>query len=440
MLTFIRKIVNGQKKVYLIMCTVLSLLSCFEFVVLSMYTNSSQGDFFSQSMIRIVPSIAVFVSFFLILFINNFFVNSKTEEFSIIILSGRNLKQILKYIFIQFGTMYIFTSIIGMGLGIGLLYGINFVLGILNSNVVYIFDFMQTLYFFLAFLGLKLIYIILLNQGKFIRIQADIVNYLKQDKEEASKPNPFSDYTSKKKKKFPVGRCLSTVFAIFLMIISINEILNNITDIYNTIIFFCISLLAEVMIINSTLPLLFDILHDRYLLKHPVLLMALTQLMDMSKVMASIININATIIPIIFAFLLLPEISEIVSVTIVLCFFIIMIMMILSFFVRFAVYLPTKAEDIAVLKAIRYQKKQIDKMQRIGIICFLLFIIGIPIILYGIVLYQGYVAKLIELSLIYLLAGSYIILYIALCSYMIISYKRLTKEVVSDVKYLNRSE
>lgn len=440
MLTFVKKIVIGQKKIYIILSIALSLLSCFEFIVLSLYTNSNIGDEVSRIILRSGPTIAVFVSFFLTLFINNFFVNSKTEEFSIILLSGRNLKQILKYIIIQFGPLFIVTAVIGGILGLGSMLLINNILSTLYSDLIFNIDLVETVLLFLVFLILKLMYVTLLNQGKFYQIQTNIVKYMKSTNNEPSKTNYFSEFIPEKKKKFPIGRCASTLFAIFIMIISIRQMFSTTGDIMDSFMYVIVILMIEVMLINSTIPLLFDILHDRFLLKHPTLLMALSQLMDISTVMISVINTNAIITPILISLLMVPTTDTNTSVTIILCFIIIMIMMMLSFLIRFSVYLPTKITDIATLKAIGYREKQIHRIQTVEITGFLLFILGIPIVIFTNVLYQGYLSHLIELSTVYLMSGSYIVFYVLLCGYMIVAYKSLTKEVLQDVKYLNRGE
>lgn len=439
MLTFIKKIVASQKKIYLVLAIVLTILSSLEFTLISMY--SSNGPAFTTRIIAIICTMTLFISCFITLFINNYFVDSKTEEFSIILLSGRNLKQILKYIIIQFGTLFMGSAVIGAILGIGIMQILN---AIISTGTTPLFDFslQQTCFVFLSYVIIKIIYIFLLNFGKFVTIKLDIAKYLNHTAMEASKPNYFSAFgvlKGKQKKKFPLGSFISTFLAIYIIYACFTGIMNH-ADITTMVVYFAFSLGAEIFLLNFTIPLLFNILHDRYLLKHPILLLGMSQLMDLSKVMISLININAASIAIMFIILFMEYSTPLVEAIIIICFFILIVIMLLSFIFRFAIYLPTKTRDIATLKALGYQRKQIKKTQQIEIGGFILFVIGLPFITYSAILYQGYALQYISIETIYLLLASYLGLCLILSGYMIINYSQLTKEVLLDVKYLNRSE
>lgn len=435
MLTFIKKIIAGQKKIYVIMLIILSILASFEFLLLAIYTSSADNI-----LLRIIPGLAVFVSCFLTILINNYFTESKTEEFSIILLSGRNTKQILKYIIIQFGVLFVLATIIGFILAYLLLLGFTWCIPLFDSQYSFSLSLFETSYTYLAVFGTKMMFVLLFNMATFTKIKISISKYMKHTVQEESKQNYFSDFMPyHKKKKFPVGQCITTILAILLIISSVSNIIKNSNTDF-LIIYFASSLLGELLLINKTIPLLFDIFHDRYLIKHPVLLMALTQVMDISKVMASMININACMIPIIFSLFPLASLSTNGLTTLMLCYFILLGIMLLSFIVRFSVYLPTRYQDIATIKALGFSKKDIRKTQQIELLLFFIFIIAIPAIIYSFILYQGYVMKTIALSIVYALLVSYIVLYIVLIIYMLISYRTMTKEVINDVKYLNRSE
>lgn len=441
MITFIKRIVAGQKKLYATLGIVLSLLSGFEFVLLSMYTSANINDTTSLLIARLVPSMAIFLSFFLTLYMNHFFVDSKIEEFSVILLSGRNLRQISKYIVIQFGTLFVVTAIIGTILGNGLLWGINQILYLSQQEVIFRFQFLETMYVFVSFVIVKIIYIFILNLGKFYRIKEDLIEYINKASIKKSVPGFFSQFTiGDEKRKLPIGKLLSCAFSFFMAYICIAFIIKNMGDIEGIMIRFVILLICEISIIDTTIPLLFDLLHDRFLLRHPVLLMACSQLMDFSTAMRNIVDINACLIPLLCSFLLIPMIHVEAQTIIMVCFFIIMCMIALIFMIRFAIYLPTKTSDIATLQAIGYDKQKMYRIQTIEMVIFLLFFVGIPVIVYGIILYQCYLMQFISLATVWLLSGSYVVLYSLLCGYMIISYRKLTKEVLSDVKYLNRSE
>lgn len=435
MIQFIKKIIAGQKRIYIIMLSILSFLASFEFILLAIYTNS-----IDNILLRIIPALAVFVSCFLTILINNYFTESKTEEFSIILLSGRNTKQILKYIIIQFGMLFVLATIIGFGLAYLLLLGFEWIIPMLDSQYSFSLSLLDTSFTYLAVFGTKMMFVLLFNMAAFNKIKISISKYMKHTVQEESKQNYFSNFIpTSKKKKFPIGQCITTAFAIFLIISALSSIIKNDNNDL-LIIYFAISLMGELLIINTTIPLLFNIFHDRYLIKHPILLMAITQLMDLSEIMASMININACMIPIIFSLFPLASLDANGITTLLICYFLLLAIMLLSFIVRFSVYLPTRYNDTATTKALGFSKKDIRRSQQIEMLLFFIFIIAIPALIYSFILYQGYINGTITLSIIYALLISYVVLYVMLIIYMSINYKRMTKEVINDVKYLNRSE
>ena len=99
MITFIKKIISGQKKLYLGILAVLSLLSSFEFISVVMYSTSNiEVDFANGYILQLVTGIVIMIAFALTLFVNNYIINNKNEEFSLLLLCGRNMKQIIPYI------------------------------------------------------------------------------------------------------------------------------------------------------------------------------------------------------------------------------------------------------------------------------------------------------------------------------------------------------
>lgn len=438
MFTFIKKICAGQKKMYITMLCTISLLAGFEFLLLAIYTLN-----IDNIILRLIPSIAIFASCFLTILINNYFVESKTEEFSIILLSGRNLKQILQYVVIQFGGLFLFAAIMGILLANLFMQAINQVMSFTNQSFHIAFPIMDTIFIYLALFIIKLLFILLFNFGRFTRIKMSIANYMNHVEEKESKPNYFSQFEitrgTKKKTRFPIAKCLSSLFAVFLLVTSITGIINNEAG-DNSVFYFAFSLMAEIIIINTTLPLLFNIFHDSFFLKHPVAFMVVTQLIDLSKVMVSMININACLIPIFFSLFPVATLDTSGQTTLIICYFILLGIMLVSFIVRFSVYLPKRANDIATSKALGYSAKNLQHIHTMEMLSFFVFIIALPAVIYSTILYLGYVQQTLSLVVVCLLMGGYLIIYLILTLYMTISYKQITKEVLGDVKYLNRSE
>ena len=73
MITFIKKIISGQKKLYLGILAVLSLLSSFEFISVVMYSTSNiEVDFANGYILQLVTGIVIMIAFALSLFVNNY--------------------------------------------------------------------------------------------------------------------------------------------------------------------------------------------------------------------------------------------------------------------------------------------------------------------------------------------------------------------------------
>ena len=444
MITFIKKIISGQKKLYLGMLAVLSLLCSFEFICIVMYSTSNiKTDFYNGFMLQTVTGIVIIIAFALTLFVNNYIINNKNEEFSLILLCGRNIKQVIRYILIQFGLLFLLAYVIGFVIGWGWVYLFNF---IYNTKVVIRLDTIMMIYG--ALFITKMIYIVMIDMGKFTRIKTDIAGYMNHVPRKTTNANPFVlmstgiNMQGKKVKKhqmIPMGKIMTSLMGIALVLIGFTPMVTSIEG-TELPVYFAFSLAGEVTIINTTIPLLFDLLHNKVLLKSKNWIMSLSNLKDISSVMAAMINISSIVVPIIFFFLYIQGISVAVQNAMMMSFFALMVSMFLCFIIRFMIYLPTRAPVIATMRAMGYSKKNIFKIHNQEMLVFILLIVLFPISIYGFLLYQSYLASIIPYSTFITMILIYIVAYAVMSIYMIIGYRNLIKEVYDDVKYLNHSE
>lgn len=436
MISYLKKIVKSQKRIYITLISILTILSSFEFILLGIYSCFSKNRGVDNLLLKLIPAIAIFVSFFLTLLINNYFIENKTEEFSIILLSGCKTREVLSYIVIQFGFLFVVSDILGFVLGIALMEGINQIQS-------YYFDYAMDVVFY-TFGGIlicKIIYVFLLNFGKFVRIKLDIADYISHHTSSSSRPNYFSGrlLNDNKKHKIPLKAFLLTAVAIILIILSIQGLFDNSNDVLLPI-YFMFFLSGEVTLINTTIPLIYDFFHDKKLLKSPRLILILANIIHLSKVLVSMINILACVIPICLSQFFLGVMNEEIKAVTMICFYILLIMILLSFILRFQIYLPSIETDIATEKAIGYQYKQLIFIYDQVVVGFMILIVIIPLVLYTLLLYRAYQLSYITLSIVIILIVSYIVIFTLLAIYMIYQYHRTVKEAYSDVKYLNRSE
>ena len=125
MFDYLKKIIKSQWKMYSFLILILLCLSSFEFVLLCIYSCFEINQGIDTILLRFIPTLGVFVSMFLTLLMNNYFLESKKEEFSIILLSGCRNREIIFYIIVQFGVLFLIGDFLGGVLGIGLMKIIN---------------------------------------------------------------------------------------------------------------------------------------------------------------------------------------------------------------------------------------------------------------------------------------------------------------------------
>ena len=187
MITFIKKIISGQKKLYLGILAVLSLLSSFEFISVVMYSTSNiEVDFANGYILQLVTGIVIMIAFALTLFVNNYIINNKNEEFSLLLLCGRNMKQIIRYILIQFGLLFLISYALGFLIGWGWVYMYSAI-----YDAVITVDLTNILIIYGALFLTKMIYVVVIDMGKFMRIKTDIAGYMNHVPRKTTNFNPF---------------------------------------------------------------------------------------------------------------------------------------------------------------------------------------------------------------------------------------------------------
>lgn len=442
MITFVKKVVASQKKFYLGLLAILSFLASFEYISVVIYSGATNlNNFIDQFMLQSVTGIVIMIAFVLILFVNNYLVEHKTDEFSLILLMGKNTKQVLRYIIIQFGLLFLLSYLLGAVIGSGLLLlyqqlYVETVMGTIDS-IIFVYG---------ALFITKIIYVVVIDFGKFLRIKMDIASYMNHVPE-TTNFNPFAVFSSGSKlvdvnAKQIIGANAGKVFTLIIgclfLYIGLSQLLSDSSQ--NIAVSYMFSLAGELIIINKFIPLLFDLLHNKVLLKSKDWLMILSNLKEVSKAMSVMINISSIVVPIIIAFLYLQNVSVIVQNAMLVTFFALMAGMFLCFIVRFMIYIPSRANVIAMMKSLGYSKKNIYQIHIKEILIFVLLFIIFPIVIYGLVLYQSYLNNMIAYNTLITMVLVYIGLYAIMTVYMILSYYKLIREVYSDVKYLNRGE
>lgn len=428
MFDYLKKIIKSQWKMYSFLILILLCLSSFEFVLLCIYSCFEINQGIDTIILRFIPTLGVFVSMFLTLLMNNYFLESKKEEFSIILLSGCRNREIILYIIVQFGVLFLIGDFLGGALGIGLMKIIN-----LYSKYYFYYIYDRVLYLYIAFFICKIIYVYMINFSQFIQIKMSISDYLTHHQQKTSK------VSFKIKKQKPIKEILITILAVLMIVFS----LQGLFQIENSTllpIYFIFFLMGELILINTTIPFMYDLLHDSYLLKNPKGLTVLSYVMNLSKVLGSIVYVLSVVVPVclVVYFLKIDSLAY-VSVSNI-SYIMMLLMMFICFVLRFQVYLPQIHQEIVVKKALGFRLKEIQRIYRDVAVIFVLLIDIFPFILYGTMLYLAYLQNQITYNNMLLLSLSYLILFLIYGCYINYQYQKTIKEVYFNVKYINRSE
>ncbi|WP_296878406.1 FtsX-like permease family protein [Thomasclavelia sp.] len=443
MITYIKKIVAGSKKFYLEILVILSFLASFEFISVIIYSGGEGlNNFIERLLLQIISGIVIIVSFILILFVNNYLIGHKTDEFSMILLCGKSTKEIVGYILMQFGVLFLLSYLIGAALGY--LWFLIYQQIFLDTLTIYPNTIINV---YIALFITKMIYVLMIDLGKFLRIKLDIASYMNHVPS-SSKSTTFAIFssgsTTVKMKKSQIlganiGNIITVILGILFLYIGLSETLSSSAN-NNLPIYFAFSLCGELMIINTLLTMVYDLLHNKFLLKSKNGIMILSNLKDSSKVMSVLINLSSSIVPIIIIFLYLQGMSPVIQNGLITTFIALMAGMFLCFIIRFILYIPSRANVIAMMKALGYSRSNIYWIHFAEIIIFALLYVLFPIVVYGLVLYQSYLNQMIVYHTFVVMISTYVGLYALMLIYMVVRYCKLIKEVYSDVKYLNRGE
>lgn len=421
---YLEKIIMSQKNFYLLILIIFTILSTFTVTLLSIY--NSFGNLIDNMLLKLIPTMGIFVALFLTLMINKYFINYKKEEFSIILLSGCRNKEIIKYILIQFCLLFLISDSLGFGLGIVF----NNLLDKIYPDLLQ-YHIMEVGYYYLAIIFCKLVYICFLNYGVFIRIKLSIADYLTNHSQKTSKL-PI-DISNKK----PIKEIFITLIGIAFIVLSMMGLFDGSSLLF---VYYSLFLIGLLIIVVTTIPFIFDLIHDRYLLKNSIWLMAFSYFINFSNVLISDIVVLLAVIPLcLVGFFIDTNNSLLINVSTI-NYFINLIMIIICFILHFKVYLTDIYKDIAVKRAIGFTSKEIKAIYNRLVLVFILMIDIMPVILYAIMLYQSYINNIISKSMMFVLIISYLLCLIIFGIYMLYQYNLSVREVYEDVRYLNRSE
>lgn len=443
MLQFIQKVFQNRKKEYYILLIIFMILASFEYCSLAIY-SSLNATGLEAIVLNALPVLSTFIALVLSVFVLKYFIENKKQEFSILLLSGRRPKDLFHYMMIQFGILSFLAFLIGIGGGSLLIIIINLFMKSISLPILFHYSFTETLFIYLIFLIITIILILAVCSHQFVMLDKQLVNYLSHNKSTQTTPYKISySKTSviqgkKQKRKIPFFNIIQTVIMLYITIFSCIQLITLNLDSQYLYVFYATALAGIIAIVNSSIPLFYDLFHSM-LLKHPILLNTLAYFNDFSSIMMTLINLNAFLVPTMVFIVILTGQNILLNTIVIPCFIMTLIMVGLCFILRYSLYDKNIRQHIATYYAIGYSPKKLGKILILKNILFGLFGILMPLFLFVVLSYKAYLSNILTKNVGIGLSVIYIILYLCILIYMFIKEKKMLKEVTHHVEYLNRS-
>lgn len=443
MLKFIQKIFQNRKKEYYILLIIFAILASFEYCSLAIY-SSLNATGFEAIILNSLPVLSTFIALVLNAFVLKYFIENKKQEFSILLLSGRRPKDLFLYIIIQFGVLSLIAFLIGIGGGSLLMLMINLFMKSTSLPILFEYSFIQTLFIYILFFIITIVLILSICSHQFVILDKNLVNYLSHNKSIESTPYKIAySQTSiingvKTKRKIPFFAIIQTLFMLYITVFSCIQLVSLDLDSQYLYLFYATALAGIVAIVNSSIPLFYDLFHSM-LLKHPVLLNTLAYFNDFSSIMMTLVNLNAFLVSTMVFIVILTGQNILLNTIVIPCFIMTLIMVGLCFILRYSLYDKNIRQHIATYNAIGYSPQKLEKILILKNILFGIFGILMPLFLFIILSYKAYLTNILTKSIGIGLSVIYMVLYLCILIYMFIKEKKMLKEVTHHVEYLNRS-
>lgn len=229
MLLYLKKIYKNQKRQYHFLFIILLILSAFEFSFLAMYDSFTYFQFspYERMSINTIPVLPAFIALALSVFVTKYFITSKKQEFSILLLSGRKPKDLFQYLLIQFGILTSLSFLIGIPIGAGIIAFLNRIIEYASYSFQLNYHFSRICFYNFWFLLFNLVIILSVGAHQFVILDNDIAKniYNKYTKNPPAYKIKMSAITHKK--KIPIFSITVSLIMIAILITSIKKLLTD---------------------------------------------------------------------------------------------------------------------------------------------------------------------------------------------------------------------
>ena len=426
MFKFLRLCLKNEFRDYLIAIAVFSLFFSFEYIIWCLFfcvydhfISFGEKMFFHFSTLALM-----IIIFIMILFINHFFTNTKKKEFSLILISGRRIIDILKFLVMQYGAILVISNIIAIIMGKIMLVAItDYVFW--QYHIVLQYNYVYSLGMFFLMDGLIFIYIILINFGMFFRLETKIVSLM-------SNINPrlqtlFIDriLNKERQKKVSIKKIIKILGDFCVLLIMITSLIGifTIEDLNKKILSYISAIISLIAFVYITIPYLFDVLHRRFL-KSVVLLVSCSNIIYMTKSLIFIINLSGILIPAIISFLVLFTVGQLTQIYMVIYIAIVIIILFMSMIFKISLLIEAKCKERQTLQVLGINDIQLRLVEKLELNMFYFLAVILPMLFSFLLLYSGVYHHIIAINFANMVVGEYVIG--AILSYFII-YRQYRK-------------
>lgn len=427
MLSFLKTILKKEKYSFYMIILIFTIFSVFEFVVWNINSclNNMEILFIEKVIVNFLTVIMMMTLLLTILSINNLFIDIRKKEYSLILLSGRNIKNILGYIVVQYGGILVISIILSVPIGWILLRLISYHMYI-HFHLVLQYSIIQPFVLFMLMNGVKFIYIILINTGYFIRLETKIIQLMssKTPRIQTLYVNSLRSNNEIKiswfNKHLKLFKGIGSLAAVIIICLSSQGMLNA-EDLMDKCVNFFVIILGLIILINITIPYLSEIFHKTIFLKSTVLMIGYSHTVYLVRSMDFIINISGVLIPLIVSTCAFYSFMALVKMYSIICMTILLIMLFICLIFRFSLLINQKRQEVKYLRILGVNNKQLRKIKLLEKNIFYMISVVIPMIFSFLLIYSGIQDNIIEIEFAWLIIIEYLIC--ALITYFVIGFQ-----------------
>lgn len=425
MVRFLLKTMKGNKKEYILMSLILSIVISFFYVFISFYESiaSISSNIENGIGIDLINFISLALGVFVIIKINNYIIDNNTQEYALLLLTGRNLMQLIYYFLLHTGFLLLICFIIGGLLGNIWIILINALYKLIDISFMVQ---LPNIFYYVLIYPVCLVFLLAISIMKINIIDLNINDCLR------NKVKTKTLVPEKKTILYFIFTFIGFMFLSngFMLTLDSNMTVSTYTSFMGIII-------GIVLISNFLVPFIYYGFHNNFVLKSKKIMFIFNGFMELSTTLSLSCCINSLMIPILLISILLMN-YEVLKYCIIAIYILILLMIMICFILQLNIYCKSLIYKINTLKSIGLKSQDMYFIQNIQVIMFLLTV-SLPFIAFYNLLYSGYLNGLLNTKILVMLAGGYILVYLFIGIYMIVKFSKTIKEAYGYVKYLNRS-